>query len=102
MSEPTRLTYEQLLPLAAAIYRREVALQAGARLLLPPFPNCPTCGQPPAELVVRNDHAAHFLEDLVGFGFLPCGHTFTVDAEDLHNAANVARAETEHPLPEAP
>ena len=86
MSEPTRLTYEQLVPLAIAIHRREAAVLAGAGPFLPPFPGCPTCGQQPDELLVRNDHPAHFLEDRVGFGFRPCGHTFTADAEDLFRA----------------
>ena len=102
MTEPTRLTYEQLLPLATAIHRREAAVLAGAGFLLPPFPDCPTCGQQPNELFVRNDHPAHFLEDLIGFGFRPCGHTFTADGEDLYTAYSHARVTAAHPLPDDP
>src|SRR2546427_4274361 len=54
-------------------------------VLLPPFPDCPTCGQPPTELLVRNDSRL-FTEDRVAFGFRPCGHTFTADGEDLFRA----------------
>lgn len=93
MTEPTRLTREQLAPIVTAIHRREQAMRAGAGILLPPFPDCPTCGQPPTEFLVNNDHPAHFLEDLVGFGFRPCGHTFTADGEDLYLAYEAARAE---------
>jgi hypothetical protein len=93
VTEPTHLTRDQLAPLVAAIYRRETAALTELRNLLPPFPGCPTCGQPPAELFVRNDHPSHFLEDRVGFGFRPCGHTFTADGEDLYNAYNQARQE---------
>lgn len=81
--EPTRLTHEQLLPLAGAIRRRETAAYSD---LLPPWPACPTCGQAPTELLVRNDHPAQFLEDRVAFGFRPCGHNFTAAAEDLYRA----------------
>lgn len=93
MNEPTRLTYEQLLPLATAIQRREAAVLAGAGFILPPFPDCPTCGQQPTKLLVRNDHPNHFLKDEVGFGFRPCGHTFTVGGEDLYRANEQARRE---------
>lgn len=81
--EPGHLTYEQLLPLAAAIRRRETS---GHGILQPPWPSCLTCGQTPAELVVRNDHPAHFIENRVAFGFRPCGHNFTADAYDLSRA----------------
>jgi hypothetical protein len=93
MSEPTRLTYAQLTPVVTALCRRERAALTGAGFLLPPFPDCPTCGQSPAELFVRNDHPAHFLEDEVGFGFRPCGHTFTAGGEDLCRAYGAARSE---------
>lgn len=99
MTESTHLTYEQLAPLATAIHRREAAVLAGAALILPPFPDCPTCGQQPNELFVRNDHPAHFLEDCVAFGFRPCGHTFTADSEDLYTAYTHARDAAAHPLP---
>jgi hypothetical protein len=92
--EQTHLTYEQLLPVVTAIQRRETAALVGNGILLPPVPDCPTCGQTPAELFVRNDHPAHFLKDEVGFGFRPCGHTFTADGEDLHRAYEHARRET--------
>jgi hypothetical protein len=82
-SEPGHLTYEQLLPLAAAIRRRETT---GHGFLLPPWPSCLTCGQTPTDLLVRNDHPAHFLEDRIAFGFRPCGHNFTADARDLYRA----------------
>lgn len=91
MTEPTRLTREQLAPVVTAIYRREQAVLYSH--LVPPFPDCPTCGQPPTEFLVNNDHPAHFLEDRVGFGFRPCGHTFTADGEDLYLAYEAARAE---------
>lgn len=94
MSEPTRLTREQLTPIVAAIHRREQALLAGVGRLAPPLPNCPTCQQQPTNFLVRNDFPAHFLEDLVGFGFRPCGHNFTADGEDLYLAYEAARAET--------
>ena len=94
MTEPTRLTYEQFLPLAVALHRRETATQAGAGFLLPPFPACPDCGQAPTELLVNSDHPAHLLEDRVVFGFRPCGHTFTVDGDDLHRAREHARRES--------
>ncbi|MFE3031600.1 hypothetical protein ACFXKY_08115 [Streptomyces canus] len=90
--EPTRLTREQLYPLVAALHRRETAVTAG-HLLVHPFPDCPACGQPPAELMVSNDHPAHFVEDLVAFKFRPCGHTFTADGEDLYRAYEAARLE---------
>jgi len=93
MSEPVHLTYEQFQPLAIALHRREAAMLAGVRVILPPFPNCPTCEQPPTELLVRNDHPAHFLADLTAFGFRPCGHTFTVGGEDLFRAHERARQE---------
>lgn len=93
VTEPTKLTYEQLVPLAIAIHRREAAVLAGAGPFLPPFPDCPTCEQQPDELLVRNDHPGNFLEDSVGFGFRPCGHTFTADGEDLHRAYDQARME---------
>lgn len=83
-SEPTHLTYEQLLPLAATIRRRETT---GHGILQPPWPGCPTCGQTPTDLLVRNDHPAQFLDDRVAFGFRPCGHNFTVDAYDLYRAS---------------
>ncbi|WP_393075332.1 hypothetical protein [Streptomyces sp. LN704] len=78
-----RLTYEQLLPLAAAIRRRETS---GHGILQPPLPDCPTCGQTPTDLHVRNDHPAHFIENRVAFGFRPCGHNFRADAYDLYRA----------------
>ncbi|MCX5253652.1 hypothetical protein OOK27_05615 [Streptomyces canus] len=93
MNEPTRLTYEQLAPIVAALYRREKAALAGAGFLLPPFPDCPTCGQSPTELRTGGDHPAHFLEDRIGFGFRPCGHTFTAHGEDLYRAYEHARME---------
>ncbi|WP_406444601.1 hypothetical protein OHB14_36855 [Streptomyces sp. NBC_01613] len=83
---PTHLTYEQLLPIATAIRRRETALVAGHGNLLPPFPACPTCRQAPTELLVRNDHPDQFLHDRIAFGFRPCGHSFTADAGDLYRA----------------
>lgn len=86
--EPTRLTYEQFLPIAVALQRRE---HVDAGLRLPPFADCPTCGQTPAELAVRNDHPDFFLHDRIGFGFRPCGHTFTIDADDVHRANDAAR-----------
>lgn len=92
-SEPTPLTYQQLVPLAAALRRREDHLRAGVGLLAPPFPICPTCGQQPTELVVRNDDPAHSLEDRVTLGFRPCGHNFTADGDDLHRAYEAARSE---------
>lgn len=92
-AEPTHLSYEELLPLVAAVRRRETNALAGYGFLLPPFPDCPACGQQPAELFVRNDHPAHFLKDEVGFGFRPCGHTFTADGEDLYRAYEHARRE---------
>lgn len=91
-NEPTHLTYEQLLPVAAAVHRREAFAVAGVRVLLPPFPDCPTCGQSPTELLVRNDSRL-FLEDRVAFGFRPCGHTFTADGEDLFRAYDHAHRE---------
>jgi hypothetical protein len=93
VTEPTHLAYEQFLPLAVALHRREEYMLAGAGFLIPPFPNCPTCGEPPTELLVRNDHPAHFLADLTGFGFRPCGHNFTVSGEDLFRAHEQARQE---------
>jgi hypothetical protein len=92
MSEPAHLTRDQLAPIVTAIQRRESAVLVGRRPM-PPFPDCPACGQAPAELFVRNDHPAHFLKDEVGFGFRPCGHTFTADGEDLYEAYNQARQE---------
>ncbi|MFJ9633815.1 hypothetical protein ACIRU8_39585 [Streptomyces sp. NPDC101175] len=91
MTEPTHLTSEQLEPIVAALHRRETYAAAGAGILVPPFPDCPTCGQAPTELVVRNDHPATFLEDKVAFGFRPCGHTFTADGEDLYRTYETAR-----------
>jgi hypothetical protein len=90
VTEPTPLSYEQLLPLAVAIGRRDTAEHG---ILLPPWPGCPTCGQVPTDLLVRNDHPAYFLEDRVAFGFRPCGHTFTADGEDLFRAYDHARRE---------
>lgn len=91
MTEPTHLTYDEFLPLATAFQRRDAYARAGAGLLLPPFPACPTCGQPPTELHVGSDHPAQFLHDRTGFGFRPCGHNFTVDGDDLAKAYGIAR-----------
>lgn len=89
----THLTRDQLAPIVTALHRREDYQRAGAGFLLPPFPDCPTCGQQPTELRVGDDHPAHFLTDRVAFGFRPCGHTFTADGEDLHQAHETARRE---------
>ncbi|MFM9636000.1 hypothetical protein [Streptomyces turgidiscabies] len=91
MTEPTHLTRDQLEPIVTALHRREVYALVGAGILLPPFPDCPTCGQPPTEMFVRNDHPSCFLEDKVAFGFRPCHHTFTADGEDLCLAYDAAR-----------
>ena len=93
MTEPTHLAYDEFLPLAIAFQRREAYERAGAGFLLPPFPDCPTCGQPPTELPVNSDHPAQFLHDRPGFGFRPCGHNFTVDGDDLTKAYDIARRE---------
>lgn len=82
---PMHLRYEQVLPIAEAIQRRESAMRAGSGHC-PPFPGCPTCGQQPTELTIFNDHPARFLDDMVVVGFSPCGHRFAVDADDLHRA----------------
>ncbi len=89
MSEPTPLAYEQFLPLAVALHRRETYTRAGAGFLLPPLPNCPTCDQPAAELAPRQDDS--LLTDRIRFGFQPCGHAFTVDGEDAFRASDAAR-----------
>lgn len=91
MSEPTHLSYEQVLPIAIGLQRREAYARAGAGILIPPLPNCPTCDQPPEELFTRNEHADFFLHDRIGLGFRPCGHNFTVDSEDTLNANDAAR-----------
>jgi hypothetical protein len=82
---PAHLTYEQLLPVANAIRRRESAVRAGAGLC-PPFPGCPACGQQPTEMTVFNDHPSHFLEDKIVLAFSPCGHRVAADAGDLYRA----------------
>lgn len=91
MTEPTRLTREQLAPVVTALHRREQAVLLGH--LVPPFPDCPTCGQQPDGLIINGDHPANFLEDRIRFGFRPCGHNFTADGEDLYLAYEAARAE---------
>jgi hypothetical protein len=93
VTEPTPLDREQLQPIIDAIHKRESYARAGVTILLPPFAPCPTCGQPPTELAVSNDHRAHFLEDLVAFKFRPCGHTFTAHGDDLYRAYEAARLE---------
>jgi hypothetical protein len=94
VTEPSPLSYEELAPVVTALYRREQAAAAGVSILMPPFPDCPTCKQQPASLHVNGDHPAHFLEDRVGFGFRPCGHNFTADGEDLYRAYAAARSES--------
>lgn len=93
MTEPTHLSRKQLAPIVAAIHQRETYTRAGAGFLLPPFADCPTCGQAPAELLVNNDHPAYFLADRVAFKFRPCGHTFTASSEDVDRAYEQARME---------
>src|SRR5689334_16662879 len=90
-SVPTYLTRDQFLPLAAALYRREAAVRTGARILLPPFPDCPTCGANPVALEVADTRS--ITDDTVIFGFRRCGHTFAVTGEDLHRAYEQARME---------
>ena len=91
MTEPTHLSREQLAPIVAAIHQRETYARAGAGFLLPPFADCPTCGQAPTELLVSNDHPDFFLADRVGIGFRPCGHNFTADGNDVDRAYDLAR-----------
>ncbi len=91
MTEPTRLTCEQLVPLVAALQHREAAALAG-RLIKRPLPDCPTCGQPPSELMLSNDQIAQFRNDQIAFGFRPCGHNFTADGGELDRAYSAARA----------
>lgn len=88
-AEPTPLTREQLEPIVVAVHRREGYARAGVGFLLPPFPACPTCGQSPTEMAVRQSE--RFIEDRVQFGFRPCGHTFTVDSEDLYDVYEAVR-----------
>jgi hypothetical protein len=80
---PTHLSFEQLLPVAVAMRLRKDATRAGT-LLGRPLPDCPACGQAPTQFLVSSDHPDQFLYDQVAFGFRPCGHNFTADAEDLH------------------
>jgi hypothetical protein len=89
VTEPTKLTREQLLPLAVAIERREVAVRAGQSILVPPPPECPVCGQAAAGLAVQPDYSFQF--DLVHFAVKPCGHQFAADGEDVYEAYNEAR-----------
>ena len=91
MTEPTHLTRDQLAPIVAAIHHRETYTRAGAGILLPPFPDCPTCGQTPNEMAVNGDYPEYFLTDRVAFGFRPCGHTFTANGEDVDRAYDLAR-----------
>jgi hypothetical protein len=91
VTEPTHLNCEQVLPIAVALQRREVYRRAGAGILIPPLPNCPTCELPPEELFTRSEHIDFFLHDRIGLGFRPCGHNFTADAEDVFNANEAAR-----------
>lgn len=89
MTEPTHLTRDQLAPIVAAIHRRETAALIGLGLLLPPFPDCPTCGQAPTEMAVGNSNS--FIDDLVRFGFRPCNHTFAANGEDLYETYTATR-----------
>lgn len=89
MNEPTQLTREQLEPIVLALHRRETYAAAGAGILIPPFPACPTCGQQPTEMAVRQD--PHLIEDRMQFAFRPCGHAFTANGEDLYDAYTAAR-----------
>ncbi|MEV0220910.1 hypothetical protein [Streptomyces sp. NPDC050704] len=89
MSEPTKLTREQLLPLAVAAERRNIAFTDGQCTLLPPLPDCPICGQPSTALRVQPDYSFQF--DLVRFAIKPCGHSFTADGEDVFESYNHAR-----------
>ncbi|MFD7999956.1 hypothetical protein [Streptomyces mirabilis] len=88
---PVHLTREEFFPLAAAIARREAMVRTGARILLPPFPDCPTCGANPVALEVADTRS--ITDDTVIFGFRRCGHTFAVTGEDLHLAYEQARME---------
>jgi hypothetical protein len=100
VTEPTHLTRDQLAPIVAAVYRREAATLTGARLILPPLPPCPTCGQQPTELTTSSDSHDLFVRNLTALRFRPCGHTFTADGEDIYEAYNTARQEPESPLPD--
>lgn len=93
MTKPVHLTRAQVFPLVAALAHREIAIEAGATFVLPPFPDCPTCGQMPTELRVSNGHGALFLEDRAAFGFRPCGHVVTAAGEDIAHAYDTARRE---------
>jgi hypothetical protein len=81
--EPTRLTYEQALPIAAALHARTQSPTP------PPFPGCPTCGTTPAVLDLSDDTT--FTEDVIVIRYRPCGHVFTVTREDLRAAYHHAR-----------
>lgn len=89
MTEPTKLTREQLLPLAVAAERCTSAFVGGKPGLLPPLADCPLCGQPSTRLVVQPDYSLQF--DLVHFAARPCGHTFTANGEDVYEVYNHAR-----------
>lgn len=89
MTEPTPLTREQLEPIMLAVQRRETYAAAGAGIFLPPFPDCPTCGQQPTEMAARSSE--HLIDDRIQFAFRPCGHTFTADGEDLYDVYTAVR-----------
>jgi hypothetical protein len=90
---PKHLTYEELFPIVAALHRREAYARHGAGFLLPSFPDCPACGQQPAELATRSDSPDLFVRDRIALRFRPCGHTFTADGEDLYRAHDQASRE---------
>ena len=87
MTEPVRLTAEDFLPFAAYGAR----LRLGLGFLTPPAPDCPTCGEPITDILVRDPET--FATDDVSLSIKPCGHTFTIPGEVVDETSRYA-AET--------
>jgi hypothetical protein len=92
MTEPTHLTYDQVLPIAKGMRRCEVSARDE---LVPvvPFPDCPACGQTPATLATGPENPNQFVHHRVAIYFSPCGHRATTDVADLDRAYHQASME---------
>lgn len=85
----TRLPLEQLRDIAYANAYRDLQHQADAKLLLYPLPACPTCNQPPSQIL--SALSAESPDDKVMVTFLDCRHRFSAAGIDVERADRWAR-----------
>lgn len=74
-SEPQPLKEADLMPLLTAWEHRRRQNNDGIKILLHPYPNCPTCGSAVHEAMARKK-SDPFSDNLIAFQ--PCGHLFTL------------------------